>query len=974
MKLLQACSPIALAVGLFGGAHATVAGTYDSVAVLQQFSELMATEAGQALLAQNLEVTVATNNNATDAQVAQAISDNTVNELLASFYNGENIADALGSSLGAAMSELIAEDALPSSYTQLMLAANLAAQTASSLAKNYYGNGTSDGETVVTELVLSEDGSYGIYDQAYGIEDGNPYGDSRPYQASDEIVTYTGTDYFGEEVDTGTDILDTLDESPAFPSGHTTYGITSSLLLAILIPERYQELVTRGLEYGNSRVVLGAHYALDVIGARVLAYKTLADLLNNDEDYTDTTLSIYYGYISVDTPEDFSELLETAGTELREELEETCGGTIDSCIDSSTEDRFSDADENETDYTYWLTYGMDPIGDTTLDPVVPEGAEVLIASRFPYLTDDQLVDVLASTELSSGYVFDDGSGWARLNLYAAANGYGYFQDDVTVYMDAADGGFSASDTWSNDIYGDGGLTKQGTGTLELTGDNSYTGDTVIEGGELIVNGVLSASTVTVSDGGALGGAGMIAGLNLSSGGTLAVGNSIGTLVVAGDATLDSGSTMEVEVDDAGNADLLYATGSVEIDGGDVVVEAESGDYDWKTDYVIVIGEDGVTGAFDSLTTNFAFLDGSLGYSDSAVTLTLTRNDEIAFADYAQTANQRAVANAVAKLDDGNDVYDALMTASVAEVAPAYDSLSGSFYPGLDSLLMSTALDFGTVMQDHSSDASGAWASVYGRRTELSGDSDIADLDGSMHGIMFGYNAVSENDWRFQVAGNVLTGSADGAHGEDADLQNYGVGLLAERIWSANRLQFGGNVSFGNVDATRNVDFSSLNDRLKGDYDTTTTVVFAEFQRELATEAGIFAPFAGLSYVHMDADGFSETGGASALTASSATRDGVFSTLGLRWSHQLGEAARPVALSGALAWQHALSLDNATRNMTLAGAAFTATGQTLAEDSLKVDLGVSYQVSKNGTLDVAYSGEFADAITSNALQVKFAWAF
>jgi membrane-associated phospholipid phosphatase len=52
---------------------------------------------------------------------------------------------------------------------------------------------------------------------------------------------------------------------------HTTYGYMGSILLAVLVPDRYQEMIARGPEYGNDSIILGSHYAMDVLGGRTLA-------------------------------------------------------------------------------------------------------------------------------------------------------------------------------------------------------------------------------------------------------------------------------------------------------------------------------------------------------------------------------------------------------------------------------------------------------------------------------------------------------------------------------------------------------------------------------------------------------------------------------------------------------------------------------------------------------------------------------
>ncbi|MEU9450124.1 phosphatase PAP2 family protein [Streptomyces sp. NPDC048277] len=313
---------------------------------------------------------------------------------------------------------------------------------------------------------------------------GNPskyaYQYPRPWRMNEdsEVVDTGTTDAFGfpvyeSDVVVAPQLLRQRGTSPTddggFPSGHTNAFHLAGLAYAYAVPERFQELVTRALELADTRIVAGMHNTVDVIGGRImataLAAATLADPANADlkaaaraqalayfEAQTGTTADTLYAYAH------------SAGADT---------------------DPYTDREANERAITPRLTYVLQRQG-RDLPLTVPKGAEVLLETRQPYLSADQRREVLRTTGLPSGYVLLDGpEQWGRLNLFAAADGYGSFDADVTVTLDATAGGFAAADSWRNDIDGRGGLTKLGTGTLTLAGRNRYTGGTVLAAGTLV---------------------------------------------------------------------------------------------------------------------------------------------------------------------------------------------------------------------------------------------------------------------------------------------------------------------------------------------------------------------------------------------------------------------------------------------------------------------------------------------------------
>lgn len=211
----------------------------------------------------------------------------------------------------------------------------------------------------------------------------------------------------------------------SFPSGHTTTAYQAGLTLATLLPELAPSILARTSEAGNNRIVLGVHYPLDIMGGRMNGEASLSARWSDKKFRTN--------------------VLEPARRELVGYLKSQCKtASLKACIDKDkpytdnpyggkvipggTSQIVTNKASSIKVYTERLTYGFKQTGDKTLDPSVPTGAENLLLTSYPTLNSSQRRQILAQTELPSGYPLDTtdaaqyGSApgsWQRLNLAKA---------------------------------------------------------------------------------------------------------------------------------------------------------------------------------------------------------------------------------------------------------------------------------------------------------------------------------------------------------------------------------------------------------------------------------------------------------------------------------------------------------------------------------------------------------------------------
>ncbi|MEK0126598.1 autotransporter SphB2, partial [Bordetella pertussis] len=237
--------------------------------------------------------------------------------------------------------------------------------------------------------------------------------------------------------------------------------------------------------------------------------------------------------------------------------------------------------------------------------------------------------------------------------------------------------------------------KTGAGTWRLTGGNAAALSWTVRAGRLAVDAEMAGSAMTVAAGGTLGGTGTVGDTTVRAGGALAPGNSIGTLRVAGDLVFEPGSRFEVEADPDGTAsDRVVVSGTADIRGGAVLHVGPEGGFEARQRYVILTAGQR-RGQFDAVGSGYAYLAPALSYDATSVALILQRrgapgSGDLAFADLADTANQRATARAVETLPAAHPVYRAIETLPEGAPPAAFDALSGEVHASTRSALLTGA--------------------------------------------------------------------------------------------------------------------------------------------------------------------------------------------------------------------------------------------------------------------------------------------
>lgn len=579
--------------------------------------------------------------------------------------------------------------------------------------------------------------------------------------------------------------------------------------------------------------------------------------------------------------------------------------------------------------------------------------------------------------------------------------------------------FNRAATWNDDPTGDSkwtGDVASNAGTIVNGPGSTWTGNVVSNAGTITsssrwTGSFTSAGIVNAmgeidgafNNSGLLHLSGSLTGITtLSNLGILDMrGSSAGQTLTATSASFGSGSSYEVSVDSEGHADRLVATSATL--GGTVRVTARptGGSYSYMTPYTILTAGS-ISGVFGGVTTDLAFLDPQLDYlTPGSVKLDLVRNN-MGFEQAGVSANQKAAAARAQSLGAGNPIYDAILWLNADEAQQAFDALSGEAYASVANASVQNAgiiADIATGRIDQAFDAvgggdasvsayadgpalasgpslsNGLWWQFYGAHGSVAPGGGFSGVESTTGGFAAGVDGLLD-DWRVGVMAQAgATGTVVAGLNSFSTSIDYGLGVYGGREWGDTRLALGATFTRHDISANRQVVFPGFADTLTAQYAAGTSQAFAQLSHKFNLGAVALTPYASLAYVSHATDGFTESGGAAALTSTANVIDATFATLGLGADRQfvVGDDMLLTA-KGAVGWRHAFS-DAAGATHTLAGGtSFAVLGAPIVADMFVLNAGLSLDVSPTTTLELRYDGQLGGGTQTHALKATWTGNF
>ncbi|AMO93979.1 autotransporter beta-domain protein [Collimonas fungivorans] len=657
--------------------------------------------------------------------------------------------------------------------------------------------------------------------------------------------------------------------------------------------------------------------------------------------------------------------------------------------------------------------GTRVFGTSFAAPAV-SGAAALVQQAYPWMNADLIRQTILSTATDMHYTAT--YGWGLLNASKAVNGPALFDARLALGPNVNIAFDNVSSVFKNDIGGDAGLNKSGSGQLTLAGANTYQGASNVLGGRLNITGSV-ASSVNVSALGRLGGDGGRIHGNVNNNGR--VDNSGAGLTIAGNYVATPGAVLANQLNSS-----LTVGGAAILGNSHLVATTPGGSTDpsgYVTQQVGVSGKvltaaGGVSGQFSEVSfeadgvsfTPGVFIAANLSYQAREVDLHISRTNvaTMAAAAFKGDATRN---NAAANLETGLQAADQMVasgkvtgtngtflasaaalqkSASVAVAGQVLDSLSGQIHASAQALTFQQSQtlnrDLGNRLaalgnQAEGQDGAGLWVSAIGASGKLN-QSGYASGDTSLWGGQFG---VDTRLGTHTIVGAALAYADSKASfdrlGGQGKGHSTGVSLYGRHGFGDGGAYVSGRAGVASIDSTvtRTALIGNTEQDLGASHTDSLWSAYMEGGYGLPLSADLrLTPYAGLAYDRLKRGGFTESGGVFGLTAESQVYKQTAGLLGVRGESRFQWAGGMSVLQAYAAWQHAFSegsLDFGAAYVGAPAARFTVQGIGLARSSGWAGLGLSTTVDSRWGWYLNYDAQLGNGGLRNnmlALGLRF----
>ncbi len=508
-------------------------------------------------------------------------------------------------------------------------------------------------------------------------------------------------------------------------------------------------------------------------------------------------------------------------------------------------------------------------------------------------------------------------------------------------------------------------------------------------GELTLNGDAAFTTLVVREPATLKGTATIQGA-VDNQGRIAPGNSIGTLTIDGNYTHAESAVLEAEIG-AEQADLLQVTGTADLQGGTLLLIPTG----YLTDSQYTVLEAGrVQGSLDTVWSPAAFsavLDTSHANS---LTVDLSRNT---YESLVSNSGQLSLARALDEMRPVATGAEAVMLntldgLALTQLQGVIDELNPRLYTALTTASLDATHKQGRMLflrmdrEQGTPEGPRLWVLPTHENARYDATATSPALRSSAKGIMLGTEQ--------QLSPGLLLGFAAGYSDMDLDLdldllhsasranrQSWDGYLYAH--WQDSTAAAGwfaqAAVGLGRdmVESRRAI--TTLGVQADSEYDALHGLVSVNSGYRYPMGALELLPSAGLEYLWLREDGFTEQGGeGAALRVSERNSELVRSALGLQLEHSArhNEVALQTRL-GAV-WHHTLSssVDPADAAFAASGTGFGSDARDPADNTLELNLMLDAEFGNNVDTWLGYQYAIQDdgGYRSDQFVLGVGWRF